>query len=45
MQHKPTSKEAESCFKADLVTEAHNFCEIKISHNNKIDAKEIKEAL
>ena len=45
MQHKPISKEAESFFKANLVAEAHAFCEMKINHNSKIDAKEIKEAL
>ena len=42
MQHKPISKEAESFFKANLVAEAHAFCEMKINHNSKIDAKEIK---
>ena len=45
IQHKPISKEAESCFKANIVAEAHNFCEMKTSHNSKIDGKEIKEAL
>ena len=45
IQHKPISEEAESCFKANIVAEAHNFCEMKTKHNSEIDGKQIKEAL